>query len=151
VYPEDQFRAKVLVELTSGASSIDVFMSMPAQEGLKYVRAGWLQPVDEFLMNPALTAPDYNGNDFLEKTHEAMVIEGKIISPPIQVENTSLIIAGFKTRTLPIAVYSFLSYEKINWGGLTAAATVITLPVLLLALFVPKHIVRGLTLDALKG
>src|SRR6266852_4101967 len=63
----------------------------------------------------------------------------------------SLIIAGFKTRTLPIAVYSFLSYEEINWGGLTAAATVITLPVLLLALLVQKHIVRGLTLGALKG
>src|SRR6267142_1586265 len=80
VYPEDQFRAKVLVELTSGASSIDVFMSMPAQEGLKYVRAGWLQPVDEFLKNPALTAPDYNWNDFLEKTREAMVIEGKAMT-----------------------------------------------------------------------
>src|SRR5438034_3409606 len=90
VYPEDQFRAKVLVELTSGASSIDVFMSMPAQEGLKYVRAGWLQPVDEFLKSPALTAPDYNWNDFLEKTRDAMVSEGKIIGPPIQVENTSL-------------------------------------------------------------
>ena len=90
VYPEDQFRAKVLVELTSGASSIDVFMSMPAQEGLKYVRAGWLQPVDEFLKNPALTAPDYNWSDFLEKTREAMVIEGKIVGLPIQVENTSL-------------------------------------------------------------
>ena len=63
----------------------------------------------------------------------------------------SLIIAGYKTRTLPIAVYSFLSYEEINWGGLTAAATVITLPVLVLALFVQKHIVRGLTLGAMKG
>jgi multiple sugar transport system permease protein len=63
----------------------------------------------------------------------------------------SLIIAGFKTRTLPIAVYNFLSYEEINWGGLTAAATVITLPVLILALFVQKHIVRGLTLGAMKG
>jgi multiple sugar transport system permease protein len=63
----------------------------------------------------------------------------------------SLIIAGFKTRTLPIAVYSFLSYEEINWGGLTAAATVITLPVLVLALLVQKHIVRGLTLGAMKG
>jgi multiple sugar transport system permease protein len=63
----------------------------------------------------------------------------------------SLIIAGFKTRTLPIAVYSFLSYEEINWGGLTAAATIITLPVLVLALFVQKHIVRGLTMGALKG
>ena len=63
----------------------------------------------------------------------------------------SLIIAGFKTRTLPIAVYNFLSYEEINWGGLTAAATIITLPVLILSLFVQKHIVRGLTFGALKG
>ena len=63
----------------------------------------------------------------------------------------SLIVAGFKTRTLPIAVYNFLSYEEINWGGLTAAATVITLPVLALALLVQKHIVRGLTLGAMKG
>ena len=89
-YPEDQFRAKVLVELTSGAGTIDVFMSMPAQEGLKYMRAGWLQPVDEMLKNPALTAPDYNWNDFLEKTREAMVVEGKLVGPPIQVENSSL-------------------------------------------------------------
>lgn len=55
------------------------------------------------------------------------------------------------TRTLPIAVYNFLSYEEINWGGLTAAATIITLPVLILSLFIQKHIVRGLTLGALKG
>ncbi len=63
----------------------------------------------------------------------------------------SLIIAGFKTRTLPIAVYNFLSYEEINWGGLTAAATIITLPVLILSLFIQKHIVRGLTFGAVKG
>jgi len=90
VYPEDQFRAKVLVELTSGASSIDVFMSMPAQEGLKYIRAGWLQPVDEFLKDTSLTAPDYNWNDFLDKTRDAMTIEGKLVGPPIQVENAAL-------------------------------------------------------------
>jgi len=90
VYPEDQFRAKVLVELTSGASTIDVFMTMPAQEGLKYMRAGWYQPVDEFLKDASLTAPDYNWNDFLDKTREAMVSEGKLIGPPIQVENVSL-------------------------------------------------------------
>ena len=90
VYPEDQFRAKVLVELTSGASSIDVFMTMPAQEGLKYMRAGWYQPVDEFLKDPSLTPSEYNWNDFLDKTREAMVAEGKLIGPPIQVENVSL-------------------------------------------------------------
>ncbi|HSD51622.1 MAG TPA: sugar ABC transporter substrate-binding protein [Candidatus Methylomirabilis sp.] len=90
VYPEDQFRAKTLVELTSGASSIDVFMSMPAQEGLKYMRAGWLQPVDGFLKDASLTAPEYNWNDFLEKTRDAMMVEGKLVGPPIQVENAAL-------------------------------------------------------------
>ena len=91
VYPEDQFRAKTLVELTSGASSIDVFMSMPAQEGLKYMRAGWLQPLDEFLKDASLTSPDYNWTDFLKATRDAMVIEGKLVGPPIQVENASLV------------------------------------------------------------
>jgi multiple sugar transport system substrate-binding protein len=91
VYPEDQFRAKVLVELTSGASSIDVFMTMPAQEGLKYMRAGWYQPVDEFLKDPSLTSPDYNWNDFLAGTRDAMTIEGKLIGPPVQSETMSLI------------------------------------------------------------
>jgi multiple sugar transport system substrate-binding protein len=90
VYPEDQFRAKTLVELTSGSSSIDVFMSMPAQEGLKYMRAGWLQPVDEFLKSPNLTSPEYNWNDFLDKTRAAMAVEGKLVGPPIQVENVAL-------------------------------------------------------------
>ena len=90
VYPEDQFRAKTLVELTSGASSIDVFMSMPAQEGLKYMRAGWLQPVDEFLKDASLTSPDYNWNDFLDKTRDAMMVEGRLVGPPIQVENAAL-------------------------------------------------------------
>ncbi len=90
VYPEDQFRAKTLVELTSGASSIDVFMTMPGQEGLKYMRAGWYQPVDAFLKDPTLTAPDYNWADFLAGPREAMTVEGKLIGPPIQSETMGL-------------------------------------------------------------
>ncbi len=41
-----------------------------------------------------------------------------------------LILGGRDTITLPMAVYSFVSFEDVNWGGLTAAATVITLPIL---------------------
>ena len=60
-------------------------------------------------------------------------------------------IAGNNTRTLPVAIFNFVSYDWLNWGGLTAASTIITLPVLVMAFFVQKHIVRGLTLGALKG
>jgi len=57
----------------------------------------------------------------------------------------SVILAGRTTRTLPIAVYNMISYEEINWGTLAAAATLITLPVLLVALLAQRHIVTGLT------
>ena len=63
----------------------------------------------------------------------------------------SLVIAGNNTRTLPVAIFNFVSYDSLNWGGLTAASTIITLPVLVMAFFVQKHIVRGQTLGALKG
>jgi multiple sugar transport system permease protein len=63
----------------------------------------------------------------------------------------SLVLSGDKTKTLPIAVFSFLSYSEINWGGLMAAAVVITLPVLILALFAQKYIISGLTSGAVKG
>lgn len=63
----------------------------------------------------------------------------------------SLVIASHRTWTLPVAAYNFIGYGEVNWGGLTAAATVITLPVLILTLLIQRFIVRGLTFGALKG
>lgn len=63
----------------------------------------------------------------------------------------SLVLASQETRPLPVAVFSFISYTQIDWGGLNAAATIVTLPVLLLILFAQKHMVRGLTLGSVKG
>ena len=62
-----------------------------------------------------------------------------------------LILGGKDTITLPMAVYSFVSFEDVNWGGLTAAATVITLPILVLALAVQRYLTRGLTMGAIRG
>jgi multiple sugar transport system permease protein len=63
----------------------------------------------------------------------------------------ALILAGPTTRTVPVAVFSFLSYEQVDWGGLAAASTIITLPVLLFIFVIHKQIVRGLTFGAVKG
>jgi multiple sugar transport system permease protein len=63
----------------------------------------------------------------------------------------ALILAGPRTRTVPVAVFSFLSYEQVDWGGLAAAATIITLPVLVFIFAIHKQIVRGLTFGAVKG
>jgi len=62
-----------------------------------------------------------------------------------------LILGGKDTITLPMAVYSFVSFEDVNWGGLTAAATIITLPILALTLLVQRHLTRGLTMGAIRG
>jgi len=63
----------------------------------------------------------------------------------------SVILAGRNTRTLPIAVFNMIGYEEINWGPLAAAATMITLPVVILTLIIQRHIVTGLTFGAVKG
>jgi multiple sugar transport system permease protein len=63
----------------------------------------------------------------------------------------ALILAGPRTRTVPVAVFSFLSYEQVDWGGLAAAATIITLPVIVFIFVIHKQIVRGLTFGAVKG
>lgn len=63
----------------------------------------------------------------------------------------SVILAGRATRPLPVAVFSLLSYEEVNWGPLAAAAVVITLPVLVIALMMQRAIVSGLSQGAVKG
>jgi multiple sugar transport system permease protein len=63
----------------------------------------------------------------------------------------SIVLATNRTKTLPVAVYNFISYAQIDWGGLMAAAVVITVPVLVLALATQRFIVRGLTAGAVKG
>lgn len=63
----------------------------------------------------------------------------------------SNILTGLRTKTLPVAIFNFLSYTEVNWGGLMAASVIITLPVLILALLTQKYIVRGLTAGAVKG
>jgi multiple sugar transport system permease protein len=62
----------------------------------------------------------------------------------------SLILSGPRTKTVPVAVYNFISYGKIDWAGIGAAATIIVLPVSVFAFFVRKTIVQGLTIGALK-
>lgn len=63
----------------------------------------------------------------------------------------SIILAGENTKTLPIAVFNFMSYSSIDWGGLMAAATIITLPVLVIALVAQRYVVSGLAAGAVKG
>lgn len=63
----------------------------------------------------------------------------------------SVVLSNSQTRTLPVAVFGFLSYGGFDWGGLTAAATIITLPVMAMALVIQRHIVSGLAVGGVKS
>jgi multiple sugar transport system permease protein len=63
----------------------------------------------------------------------------------------ALVLSGAQTKTLPVAIFNFVGYASIDWGGLMAAATVVTLPIMVIALFTQKYIVSGLTAGATKG
>jgi multiple sugar transport system permease protein len=62
-----------------------------------------------------------------------------------------VVLSGRETRTLPVAVYNVLTFEQISWGPLAAAALVVTLPVLILTVFIQREIVAGLTAGGVKG
>jgi multiple sugar transport system permease protein len=57
-----------------------------------------------------------------------------------------------KTRTLPLAVYNFMSSAGFDWGGVMAFAAVIITPAIILTILFQKYVIRGLTIgDAIKG
>lgn len=63
----------------------------------------------------------------------------------------ALVLSNQNTRTLPVAISNFTSYASVDWGGLMAASVIITVPVMLIALFAQRYVVAGLTAGATKG
>lgn len=63
----------------------------------------------------------------------------------------SLILTGSSTKTLPVAILNFIGYASIDWGGLMAASTAITMPIIVISIFAQKYVVSGLTAGASKG
>ncbi len=63
----------------------------------------------------------------------------------------AMVLAGRETRTLPVAVNNMLTFEQVSWGPLSAAALLVTAPVLILTLLAQRQIVAGLTAGGVKG
>ncbi|MCC7449663.1 MAG: carbohydrate ABC transporter permease [Anaerolineae bacterium] len=61
-----------------------------------------------------------------------------------------LILGGVNTNTLPMAVFSFMGIEQLNFGGVAAVASLLSLPIIILAIIVQRWLVAGLTLGAVK-
>ena len=63
----------------------------------------------------------------------------------------ALVITSRNAFTLPILANSLISAKGVMWGQIAAASTFITVPEIIFIMFAQKHIVRGLTMGAVKG
>ncbi|MDQ0320276.1 multiple sugar transport system permease protein [Pararhizobium capsulatum DSM 1112] len=63
----------------------------------------------------------------------------------------ALVLTGRDTQTLPVSITSFLTFQGVQWGPLTAAATLVMLPMLVLGMLVQGQVVRGMSLGSIKG
>jgi len=63
----------------------------------------------------------------------------------------SQVLSMERTKTLPIAIYNFVSYAEVDWGAVMAAAVAIMAPAIILTMIFQKYVVKGLTMGAVKG
>lgn len=61
-----------------------------------------------------------------------------------------LVLSGYNTRTLPVMIYGFLADNQLDFGPLSAAAVLITLPVIAFTLINQKYLRRGIALGGRK-
>jgi multiple sugar transport system substrate-binding protein len=73
------------------ATKVDVFATVPGLDGLRYHRLGWIRPINAYLENPRLTAPDYRWDDFLPGLRKGMTVRGEILGPPVMGEHLALL------------------------------------------------------------
>jgi multiple sugar transport system permease protein len=63
----------------------------------------------------------------------------------------AVVLGGNRVRPVTVAMFNFISVEQTLWSKLAAGAMIAMAPVILLGLIAQRHIVKGLTLGAVKG
>jgi len=63
----------------------------------------------------------------------------------------AVVLGGNKVRLVTVAMFDFVSVEQTQWGRLAAAAMLAMAPVIVLGFAAQRHIVKGLTVGAVKG
>lgn len=62
----------------------------------------------------------------------------------------ALVLTSINAKTLPAAITAFLTVHGLLWGPMTAAGTVVMIPILLFTLWMQRHLIRGMTMGAIK-
>jgi len=63
----------------------------------------------------------------------------------------AVVLGGNQVRTVTVAMFNFISVEQTQWAKLAAGAMLAMAPVIIIGIFAQRHIVKGLTIGAVKG
>ena len=63
----------------------------------------------------------------------------------------AVVLGGNRVRPVTVAMFNFISVEQTQWAKVAAGAMLAMAPVILLGLVAQRHIVKGLTVGAVKG
>ncbi|HWU46294.1 MAG TPA: carbohydrate ABC transporter permease [Humibacter sp.] len=63
----------------------------------------------------------------------------------------ALLLTSVRAVTTPLQIANFQSQFGLDWGTMTSLAVLYSVPVIVLAIVLQRHIVAGLTLGAVKG
>ncbi|MFC5728603.1 MULTISPECIES: carbohydrate ABC transporter permease [Nocardioides] len=63
----------------------------------------------------------------------------------------ALLLTAIRAQTTPLVIANFQTQFGLEWGAMTALATMYSVPVILLTLVLQRYIVAGMTLGAVKG
>ena len=63
----------------------------------------------------------------------------------------AVVLGGNRVRPVTVAMFNFISVEQTQWARLAAGAMVAMAPVIVVGLLAQRHIVKGLTVGAVKG
>jgi ABC-type glycerol-3-phosphate transport system permease component len=63
----------------------------------------------------------------------------------------AVVLGGNRVRPVTVAMFNYISLEQTLWAKLAAGAMLAMAPVILLGLLAQRHIVKGLTVGAVKG
>lgn len=61
-----------------------------------------------------------------------------------------LVLAGGNTQPVTVGILQTMNFDQIKWGWMAAAAMIAAVPGMLIAIYFQRHLVRGLTMGALK-
>ena len=85
-YFEDQLTQKLTVEMTSGSSTIDVFMTRPLQEGRLFSKNKWYESLNPYLSDANKTQAAWDWKDFQKAAVDATTLNGTTYAVPLVTE-----------------------------------------------------------------